>query len=172
MLKRKENAKECIAGKDPRSFQIHFSHSNKTAKKTPFLRATENVTTWLTHRTSWRFYKRSKGSLLTNSSGSRAFLQAASSSSSTWDQTFWNSQYTSSFDDWWIFSDLGQVSVAWWKTSSQPTVGVNRTPTNTALTDLHNVITFHHANTRGSRAAKRKKYTLVSLEQLSSTCHV
>ena len=114
------------------------------------------MTTWLTRRTSWRFYKGSKGSLLKNASGSRAFLQAASSSSSTWDQTFWNSQYTSSFDDWWIFSDLGQVSVAWWKTSSQPTVGVNKTPTNTALTDLHNVITFHHANTRGSRAAKRK----------------
>ena len=31
---------------------------------------------------------------------------------------------------------------------------VNSTPTNTARTELHSMITFHHANTRGSRAAK------------------
>ena len=31
---------------------------------------------------------------------------------------------------------------------------VNSTPTNTARADLHSMITFHHANTRGSRAAK------------------
>ena len=35
-----------------------------------------------------------------------------------------------------IFSELGQVSVAWRKTSSQPTVNVNSTPTNTARTEL------------------------------------
>ena len=34
--------------------------------------------------------------------------------------------------------------------------GVNSTPTNTARTELHNMITFHHANTRGSRAAKHR----------------
>ena len=35
--------------------------------------------------------------------------------------------------------------------SSQPTGGVNSTPINTASTELHSMITFHHANTRGSR---------------------
>ena len=49
-----------------------------------------------------------------------------------------------------VFSELGQVSVAWRKTSSQPTEGVNSTPTNTARTDLHSMIPSHHANTRGS----------------------
>ena len=53
-----------------------------------------------------------------------------------------------------FFSELGQVPVAWRKTSKQPTGGVNSTPTNTARTELHSMITFHHANTRGSRAAK------------------
>ena len=49
-----------------------------------------------------------------------------------------------------FFSELGQVSVAWRKTFSQPTGCVNSTPTNTPRTELHSMITFHHANTRGS----------------------
>ena len=54
-----------------------------------------------------------------------------------------------------FFSELGQVSVAWRKISSQPTErGFNSTPRNAACTELHSMITFHHANTRGSRAAK------------------
>ena len=36
-----------------------------------------------------------------------------------------------------FFSQLGHVSVAWRKTSSQPTEGVNSTPRNTAGTELH-----------------------------------
>ena len=37
----------------------------------------------------------------------------------------------------------------------QPTDGcVTSAPTNTARTELHSMITFHHVNTRGSRAAK------------------
>ena len=59
-------------------------------------------------------------------------------------------------------TELGPVSVVWRKTSRQPTGGVNSTPTNTARTDahsvsahaLHRMITFHHANTRGSRAGR------------------
>ena len=39
--------------------------------------------------------------------------------------------------------------------------------TNTARTELHCMITFHHANTRGSRL-----HIFVSLKLLSSTCHV
>ena len=38
-------------------------------------------------KTSWVFYKQSRGNLQTTSSGSRANLQTASSSSPTWDQT-------------------------------------------------------------------------------------
>ena len=72
--------------------------------------------------------QRVAGNLQAISSGSRDNLQTASSSSSTWDQTHWktsnwNSQHSSSPDDWWFFSELGQVSVAWRKTSSQPTGG-------------------------------------------------
>ena len=59
-----------------------------------------------------------------------------------------------------FFSELGPVSVAW-KMCSQPT-GVNRTPTQRACTDTRSVPqhirnrlnTFHHANTRGSRAGR------------------
>ena len=105
-------------------------------------------------KTVWRFHRGSRWNLQTTSSRSRANLQTASSSSSKWDQTHWktskwNSQHSSSPDDWWtFFSELGQVSVAWRKTSSQPTGGVNSTFTNTACTELHSMITFRHANTR------------------------
>ena len=93
--------------------------------------------------TGWKFCKGTRGNLQTTLSGSRADLQAASSSSSTWDKTQWktsnwNSQHSPSLDD-------------WRKTSSQPTGGVNSTPTNTARTELHSIIIFHHGNTRGSR---------------------
>ena len=44
---------------------------------------------------------------------------------------------------------------------------VNSTPTNTERTELHSMITFHHANTRGSGL-----HIFVSVKQLWSTCHV
>ena len=49
--------------------------------------------------TGWRFHRQSRGNLQTSASGSRANMQAASSSSSTWDQTQWktsnlNSQHS------------------------------------------------------------------------------
>ena len=103
-------------------------------------------------KTGWRFYRQSRGNLQTNSSGSRTNLQTASSSS-TWDQTRWktgnwNSQHFSvnfsqSYDRFRLSGD---------KTSSQPTESVNSTPTNTARTELHSMITCHHANTHGSRS--------------------
>ena len=46
---------------------------------------------------------------------------------------------------------------------------VNITPTNT---ELHSMITFHHANTRGSRAARLRIAHLCVLNKLSCTCHV
>ena len=36
---------------------------------------------------------------------------------------------------------------------------VNNAPTNTARTELHSMITFHHANTRGSRCGRLKIIT-------------
>ena len=56
-------------------------------------------------KTGWRFYRQSQGNLQTSASGSRANLQTASSSSSTWDQkqwetSNWNSQHSPSPDDW------------------------------------------------------------------------
>ena len=125
------------------------------------------MTTRLTPKTGWTFYKGSRRSLQTASSGSRANLQTASLSLSTWDQT--HRQHSSSSDDWWnFFSELGQVWVAWRKTYSQPTGSVNSTPTNTARTELHSMITFHHANTRGSRAAKLR---IAHLRVLKNNCH-
>ena len=66
-----------------------------------------------------------------------------------------------------FFSELGPVSVAWRKTSSQPTGVWNSTPTNTARAELHSMITFHHANTRSSRAGRLRIAQLVSW----SNCH-
>ena len=57
--------------------------------------------------------------------------------------------------------DLGRLVWPWqmvapeWKLTKKVTaVNVNSTPTNTARTELHSMITFHHANTRGSRAGR------------------
>ena len=49
---------------------------------------------------------------------------------------------------------------------------VNSTPTNTARTELHSMITFHHANMRGSRAGRLRIAHICVIKQLSSTCHV
>ena len=91
-----------------------------------------------------------------------------------WKTGNWNSQHSSNPDDWWtFFSEFGQVSVAWRKkTPAQPTGGVNSTPTNTARTELHSMITLHHANTRGSTVAKLRIAHLRVLKHLSSTSHV
>ena len=58
-------------------------------------------------------------------------------------------------------------------------IGVNGTPTQIACTDAHSVsqhilnrlTTFHHANTRGSRAGRLRIAHLCVLKQVSSTCH-
>ena len=52
-----------------------------------------------------------------------------------------------------------------------PTGDVNSTPTNTARAELHSMISYHHANTRGSRAAKLRIAHLCPENILSSTCH-
>ena len=46
--------------------------------------------------------------------------------------------------------------------------GVNSTPTNTARTELHSMITFHHANTRGSRTGKLR---IAHLFCLNNNCY-
>ena len=48
----------------------------------------------------------------------------------------------------------------------------NSTPTNTARTELHSMITFLHVNTRGSRAVRLRIAHLCVAKQLSSACHV
>ena len=62
-----------------------------------------------------------------------------------------------------FFSELGHCLE---KTSSQPTGCVNSAPTNTARAELHSMITFHHANTRGLRAAKLRIAHLCVLETI------
>ena len=64
---------------------------------------------------------------------------------------------------------LGPVSVAWRKTSRQPTGGVNSTPTNTARTELHSMITFHRV---AQELQNSGLHIFVSLKQMSSTCHL
>ena len=49
--------------------------------------------------------------------------------------------------------------------SAGPPSAVYSTPTNTARTALHSMITFHHANTRGPRAAKLR------IAHLCVPCH-
>ena len=105
--------------------------------------------------TGWRFYRQSRWNLQTSESGSRANLQAASSSSSTWDQTQWktsncNSQHSSSPDKWWFFLT---VRTGCLEKNLQPTDGVCEQYTHKYSTYRvgHSIITFHHANTRGSR---------------------
>ena len=90
----KRECKHTIArrahGKNPTRIQSHSSQStNKTAKKGNNLKATKTLTTSLTRKTGRRFFKQSRGNLQTTSLGSRANLQTASSSLSTWDQTLW-----------------------------------------------------------------------------------
>ena len=65
-----------------------------------------------------------------------------------------------------FFLRVRPVSVAWSKTSSQPTGDVNCTRGNTARTELHSMITFHHANTRGSRAGRLRIAHLCVLKMI------
>ena len=93
----------------------------------------------------------------------------------------WNSQH--SFKVWRFVkkvSELGQVSVAWKKTSRQPTESVNRTPTQTTCKDTHSVsqhilnrlTTFQHGNKRGWTAGKHRIAHLCVPIKVSSTCRV
>ena len=96
--------------------------------------------------TGWRFYKESQATLQTTSSSSSTLDQIH------WNMGNWNSQHSSSLDDWSnFFSELGPVSVPWGKPPDNRRSVVNSTPTYTARTELHIMITF---NTCGSRAAK------------------
>ena len=71
-----------------------------------------------------------------------------------------------------FFSELGRVSVAWRRPPANRRRGENSTPTNTARTELHSMIKFHHANTRGSRAGRLRIAHLCVMKQWSFTCHV
>ena len=64
------------------------------------------------------------------------------------------------------------VSVDRRKTSQTTDWSVSSTPTNTARTELHSMITLHHANTRGSRAGRLRIANLWVPKLLSFTCHV
>ena len=92
LLKRKENANDCMTSTwqrtqeeyrtIPRSRQIRQRKEQQFADNEEYDYAVDP-------KTGWRFYKKSRGNLQTTSSGSRANLQIASSSSSTWDQIHW-----------------------------------------------------------------------------------
>ena len=97
-----------------------------------------------------------------------------SSSSTNWDRhnwttRSWNSWHSSRSDNFRIFL-----------TFSTSFGCREKLPVNRACTDaysvtahtLNSMITFHHANTHGSRAHKLKVARIGVLKQLSSTCHV
>ena len=71
-----------------------------------------------------------------------------------------------------FFSELGQVSVAWRKTSSQPTGCKQYTHKSSTYRGAQHKRTFHPANTRSSRAGKLRITHLCVPKQLLSTCHV
>ena len=87
-------------------------------------------------KTGRMFYKESRRNLPTASSSS------SKSDQTHWKTSNWNSQHSSRSDELWFFSEFGPVSVAWRKTSRQPTGGMNSTPTNTGRTELHSMIAF------------------------------
>ena len=103
--KRMQTIARRAPGKDPTRIQIHSSQQQIRQRKGQQLDGNEEYEYAVDPKTGWRFYKQSRGNLQTTSSGSPANLQTASSSSSSWDQTHWqtsilNSQHSSSPDDW------------------------------------------------------------------------
>ena len=126
-------------GKDPRRLRNTPRSQQIRQRKGQQFEGNEEYDFAVDPKTGWRFYY-----------GSRRNLPRASSSSSNWDRTYWKTSILNC-----------RVRTDWSKTSRQPTGGV-RTPTQTACTDAHSVpqhilnrlTTFHHANTRGSRAGR------------------
>ena len=148
-------------GAIPRSQQVR-------QRKEQQFEATKNMTAQVTRK---QVGSSTKGT----SSGSRANLQTASSSSSTWDQTHWktsnwSSQHSSSPDDWWIlFPELGQVSDAWRKTSRRCEQYTHK------IQHVQSCTAWSHfiARTRVAQELQSPGLHIsVSLKQWSSTCHV
>ena len=87
LLKRKRMqtiARRVLARTDYRT--IHRSQQVRLRKGHPF-EGNAEYDYVVDPKTGWRFYKQSPGKMQTNSPGSKANLQTASSSSSKWDQT-------------------------------------------------------------------------------------
>ena len=71
-----------------------------------------------------------------------------------------------------FISELGQFSVAWRKTSSQPTRDVNSTPTKYST---YRVAQHDHISSREHawlKSCKAQDCTSLSLKQMTSACHV
>ena len=109
--------------------------------------------------TGWRFYQGSRGNLQTTSSVSRANLQTASSSSSTWDHIL---QALTTGD----FFLRVRTGFGWLAKNLQPTDGRCEQHTHKARTEVHSMITFHHGNTRGSRAGRLRIAHLCALRTI------
>ena len=80
-----------------------------------------------------------------------------------------------------VFGGINRSSIYRWKLSARDLQGalpicsraVNSTPTNTARTELHSMITFLIARTRVAQELEGSGlHFFVSLKHLSSTCHV
>ena len=162
LLKRKENANDCTTStwqERNKTTETFLPVNNYDSEKGNNLKATKNTTTPLTRKQiggstdsrgeTCRHLRQDRGPTCKKLRHHRQHGTKPSGRQTIGILSILQALTTGEF-----FSELGQDTVAWRKTSSQPTRCVNSTPTNTARTELHGMITFHHANTRGSRAAR------------------
>ena len=158
LLKRKENANDCMTstwqGPEkntepfiPRSQQVR-------QRKGQQVEGNEEYDYAVDPNTGWRFYKGSRENCrqLRRDRGPicRQLRHRRQSGTKTpWKTSNWNSQHSSSPDDWSFFSESGQVSVALEK-NLHPTDGECEQYTHKYSTYrvAHSMITFHHASTR------------------------
>ena len=149
-------------GKNPTRIQNHSSQStNKTAKRQQF-EATKNMTTRLT-------LKQIEGSTTGRGETCRKLGQDRGPTCKQLRQR--RQRGTKPIGR----RAIGTLSILQALTTGiflRVRTGFGCLETNTACTVLHSMITFHHANTSGSRAAKLRIAHLCVPKKLSSTCHV
>ena len=125
-LKRKENANDCTTSSWQglsKTTEPSLAVNKYDKEKNNRSKESKNSTTRLT-------LKRAGGSTKSRGETCRQLRP----SSSNWDPNPIGRRAVGILS---IQAELGPVSVAWRKTSRQPTEGVNSTPTQTACTDAH-----------------------------------
>ena len=154
LLERKDNANDCTTStkQGPNKNTEPFPRSQPIRqRKGQQFEGNEEYDYAVGPKTGWRFYKKARWNLQTTSSGSRANLQTASPSSSTWDQTQWKTSNCNS-----------QHSVIFLRSQDRFRLLGEKPPANrrrvwTAHPQIQHVqscTTWSHFITRGLRAAQ------------------